>query len=531
MRSAIDGRELLDVTWRRIALPLLGLCAGLAAAQLATPLLPVRYEAQASVLVVADTPSGDRPAELGVVLAQNLAPTVAKLISSREVALAAARELGLAEHVVAGHVHGEFEPGLQIVLVRADATSAADAAAIADAVSRVTGGQLERLRLGGDAGVTTRVVDTAGVPSQPASPKPLLNSALGALVGLLVGWGATVLRDRFDRRLRDTRQLESRLGLPVVGSLPQLPRPSARHHARALFGRREVAVSARATICAVDVLTTSARPRLLVLGAHDDDGAAAVSALLGLALATERRRVAVVDAAVRDPALAGLFPGTLFTWQQIRAGFHRPARIAGLPDLTVLPTEPQQSLTTGQARDLGELLDVLAESADCVIVHGSPVLACYDTAALAEHADAVLLVVAAGRTDPNQAARAARLLRRLDLPLVGTIAVGAIDRPAERDTDTAVAAVFDPPPPPDRAPNSRSAPRPLPASAVGFPSRGGATVPVEVVAGRWSGHDRGDHRSPASRNETSGRVYRSGTGPLPDAPVPERDPADMPVAT
>ncbi|MFI7080258.1 hypothetical protein ACIBO1_23440 [Micromonospora sp. NPDC049903] len=437
----VDLNDLLDTTRRRIALPLLGLLAGLAAAQAVTPLLPARYEAHASVLVVADTPEGDRPAEMSLALAQNLAPTVAKLIGSREVAVAAAGRLGLPEDAVAGNVHGTFEPGLQIVTVRADAASAGRAAAIANAVSQAMGEQLERLKLGGDTVVTTRVVDTASVPTGPAFPKPLLNSALGALVGLLAGWGATVLRDRFDRRLRDIAQMESRLGLPVVGALPHLPKRFARHHAAALFARRDIATATRSTVSALTVLTTSSRRRLLVTSVHGDDSATLVSALLGLAMAAERRKVTVIDAAVRDPALAGHFPDASFTWQQVRTGQHTPTPMPDLPTLTVLPTEPRESLTTVHARELGQLLDVLADTEDCVIVHAPPVLAGCDTASLADHVDGVLLVVAAGLTNLTEATRAARLVRRLNLPLAGIVAVGAIDRVGQPGADEVTPAL------------------------------------------------------------------------------------------
>ncbi|MEU5552953.1 hypothetical protein ABZ738_24565 [Micromonospora sp. NPDC047793] len=523
MMRTVDFNDLLDTARRRIALPLLGLLAGLAAAQAVSPLLPARYEAHASVLVVADTPEGDRPAEMSLALAQNLAPTVAKLIGSREVAVAAAGRLGLPEEAVTGNVHGTFEPGLQIVTVRADAASAGRAAAIANAVSQAMGEQLERLKLGGDTVVTTRVVDTASVPTRPAFPKPLLNSALGALVGLLAGWGATVLRDRFDRRLRDIAQMESRLGLPVVGGLPHLPKRFARHHAAALFARREIATSTRATVSALSVLTTSSRRRLLVTSAHDDDGATLVSALLGLAMAAERRKVTVIDAAVRDPALAGHFPDASFTWQQVRTGQHAPVPTPDLPTLTVLPTEPRESLTTVHARELGQLLDVLADTEDCVIVHAPPVLAGCDTATLADHVDGVLLVVAAGQTNLTEAARAARLVRRLNLPLAGIVAVGAIDRVGRPGADEVPPTALPGSTslrPVRRVPSGAHRVREVPSGGVhrarelppvspagpptspepartGPPPGGDQTVPVEVVTDVRPTPARVDHLTPA----------------------------------
>ncbi|MEU1752813.1 hypothetical protein ABZ436_09190 [Micromonospora matsumotoense] len=445
MGLPMDVSGVARVFWHRTALPLLGLCAGLAAAQAVTPALPVRYEAQASILLVATPPDDDRSAERSLALAQNLAPTVAKLVGSREVAAETARALSVPEQSVVGRVRGSYEPGLQIITIQASAPSAQRAAEFANAASEAVSRQLTRLKLGRDTPVTTRVVDTASPPASASFPKPLLNSALGAMIGLLAGWCAMVLRDRFDVYVRDIGQVESRLALPVVGAMPQLPQRFARHHAPALFARREVAEQTRATVAALSMLTAPiGRQRLLVTSVRDDDGAALLTALLGLGVAAERRRVTLVDGSVRDPVLSGHFPDASFTWQQVLGEQRTPAVLSGHPTLTVLPTEPRDCLTPRRTRDLGDLLDGLDDTEESVLVHAPPVLAGSDTSALARHVDGVLLVVVAGRTRLTEAVRAARLLHRLDLPLVGVIAVGAVDQTGRRTAGAAMDAVSSP---------------------------------------------------------------------------------------
>ncbi|MGX4655200.1 hypothetical protein ACWCHM_16005 [Micromonospora sp. SCSIO 07396] len=290
--------------------------------------------------------------------------------------------------------------------------------------------------------MATRVVDTASPPRTASFPKPLLNSALGAMIGLLAGWCAMVLRDRFDPHVRDVGQIESRLMLPVVGALPPLPQRFARHHASALFARREVAEQTQATVAAVSMLTASiGRQRLMVTSVRNDDGATLLTALLGLGVAAEQRRITVVDGTVRDPALSGHFPDASFTWQQVVGEQRTPATLAGHPTLTVLPTEPQNCLTPQRTRELADLLNTLDETEEAVLVHAPPVLASSDTAVLAQHVDGVLLVVVAGRTRLAEAARAARLLRQLHLPLVGVIAVGAADQTSRRTVGTTTDAL------------------------------------------------------------------------------------------
>ncbi|MFE9913946.1 hypothetical protein ACFYPG_02215 [Micromonospora sp. NPDC005553] len=433
MSASIDVKGLLGASWRRVGVPLLGLCAGLAAAQGVTQLLPARYEAEASVLVSAEQTDEDRPADLA--LAQNLTPTIARLVGSREVALEAARSLQLPERAVLGHVSGEYELGLQIITVHASAGTGTQAAAIANAASRAVSQQLGRLDMGGSTSINARVLDTASPPARPAFPRPLLNGVLGALAGLLAGWGATMLRDRFDSRLRDIGQIEARLGLPVVGVLPKLPRRFARHHAAALYARTNVADAVRATISTLSVLTAPLpRRRLLVTSAHDDDGKALVTALLGLGMADEHCRATLVDGAVRDPVLSGHFPEAPHTWQQVLAQKCPPVRLVDFPTLTVLPAEPREGADTEALHELGGLLNALGEDEDCVIVHAPPILAGREISAFAQHADGVLLVVRAGRTNLDDSTRAARLVQQLGLPLAGVVVIGAVPRPDHRSS-------------------------------------------------------------------------------------------------
>lgn len=523
MSASIDVKGLLGVSWRRVGVPLIGLCAGLAAAQGVTQLLPARYEAEASVLVSAEQTEEDRPADLA--LAQNLTPTIARLVGSREVAIEAARSLQLPEHAVLGHVSGKYELGLQIITVHASAGTGPQAAAIANAASRAVSQQLSRLDMGGSTSINARVLDTASPPVTPAFPKPLLNGVLGALAGLLAGWGATLLRDRFDSRLRDVRQIEARLGLPVLGVLPKLPRRFARHHASALYRRTDVADAVRATISTLSVLTAPLpRRRLLVTSAHDDDGKALVTALLGLGMADEHCRATLVDGAVRDPVLSGHFPEAPHTWQQMLTQKCAPVRLVDFPTLTVLPAEPREGSDTQALHDLGGLLNALGEDEDCVLVHAPPILAGREISAFAQHADGVLLVVRAGRTNLDDSTRAARLVQRLGLPLAGVVVIGAVARTDHRQGSEQPDLV------PDTVQNTLALPAAR-AGAQGAVIRELVSALVEDSSGSTPGRHRRQTRDSGEPVGATGHgrtvegttVERTPAGPTPgpvEAPVP-----------
>ena len=65
------------------------------------------------------------------------------------------------------------------------------------------------------------VLTVAQAPSEPASPKIVLNIALSVFLGLLLAVGVALLLELTDKRLRDPDDIITALGLPVLGSLPR----------------------------------------------------------------------------------------------------------------------------------------------------------------------------------------------------------------------------------------------------------------------------------------------------------------------
>lgn len=82
--------------------------------------------------------------------------------------------------------------------------------------------QLDKLRLiqalqtGG-----AELVQPATAPSSPSSPKPLRNTALGLVLGLLLGFALAALLERVDRRIRTSEEMEDLYGLPVLARIPR----------------------------------------------------------------------------------------------------------------------------------------------------------------------------------------------------------------------------------------------------------------------------------------------------------------------
>jgi capsular polysaccharide biosynthesis protein len=66
------------------------------------------------------------------------------------------------------------------------------------------------------------LIENARIPLQPFAPKkkPILALALG--MGLVLGLGAAVVSEYFDLTLVTTEEVESVLGVPILGAVPRM---------------------------------------------------------------------------------------------------------------------------------------------------------------------------------------------------------------------------------------------------------------------------------------------------------------------
>jgi capsular exopolysaccharide synthesis family protein len=172
---------------------------------------------------------------------------------------------------------------------------------------------------------------------------------------------------------------------------------------------------------------------LLVVAAAPGDDAAPVLANLAVVLAQGEKRVLLVDADLRRPALHTLFSVDnargLTTMVLDAASADAPALAApplaavGVDNLALLPSGP---LPPNPADILGSsrmeaALAALKPHADIILLSAPPVVAVSDAAVLAMKVDGVLLVVSAGRTRRDHALRAKELLERAHARVIGAV--------------------------------------------------------------------------------------------------------------
>jgi capsular exopolysaccharide synthesis family protein len=280
------------------------------------------------------------------------------------------------------------------------------------------------------------VVDRATPPSSPSSPKPVRDTILGGLAGLLLGVGAALLAVKMDRRLRDPEDLEEAFGLPVLARLPDsdalgrrlgmtrdLPPPEAeafrmlRANLRYFEPDRDI-------------------DSVLITSASAQDGKSMVAFNLAAAAATQAR-VLLVEAEVRKPTLArslGLPGGegltSVLSGEVPLSGACHEVLLMNGDDEGPMPT--MDVLLAGDRRpDASELVesermrDVLCEcrrNYSLVVIDTPPAGLVSDAISLMSDVSAVIVVGRIGKLTTEQATRLRDQLEQIDAPTFGIVA-------------------------------------------------------------------------------------------------------------
>ncbi len=112
----------------------------------------------------------------------------------------------------------ESEQNSQVINVSVQSKDAALASDIANSVANVFSEDIPKL-MNVD---NVKVLSVSGIPTSPVSPNIILNTAIAAVVGFLLGVGLAFLREVLDRRIRTEEQVQQILDLPVLGSIPDI---------------------------------------------------------------------------------------------------------------------------------------------------------------------------------------------------------------------------------------------------------------------------------------------------------------------
>lgn len=245
------------------------------------------------------------------------------------------------------------------------------------------------------------VVDRALPPDGPSSPKPLLNLAIALLIGLGLGAGVTLVLELLDESIRTPDDVFAKLGLTLVGAIPELEKGA--ELLTALADPRSAITEAYSSVrTSLQFSTTEGLPHsLLVTSSRPSEGKSTTALALARSFTHLGLRVLLVDSDLRNPSLHRLLSlnnsiglSNFLTGEDLDAVM----QTTGEPALSVIPCGP---LPPNPAELLAgarfpKLLEEAKARFDLLIIDGPPVIGLADAPILASRAAATVLIVEAG---------------------------------------------------------------------------------------------------------------------------------------
>ncbi len=167
-------------------------------------------------------------------------------------------------------------------------------------------GLLQRFKeigVAGGVGINNiSVVDPADVPQVPSSPRRILNLLIALVVGLGLGGLAAFVLEQLDEAIADPAEVERRLGLPLLGSVPKVGGETPKE---ALLDRKSNLVDAYLAVQTNLAFTTEhGVPRsFAVTSTRPAEGKSTTALALATMLARSGRNVILIDGDMRSPSV------------------------------------------------------------------------------------------------------------------------------------------------------------------------------------------------------------------------------------
>jgi len=309
---------------------------------------------------------------------------------------------------------------------------------------------------------TIRIVDTARVPNEAASPKRKLAGSAGLALGALGGIALAFFRDRNNKVFRIPGEVTRLLQVPELGVIPAAlaARAKLAPTSEARKGGLSIAVSSipdesealglarwgddfsiiaeayRNATYSILLSSSSKRSRsYVVTSPNSGEGKTSITSNLGVALSKSRLRVVLIDGDLRRPSLHRAF--ALENRRGLREILRGEVNLettptaslvtsTNIPNVSVICAGRGEGEIVGLLHSpyFGALLARLSRDFDVVLVDSPPILHMADARILAGQSDGVILVFRAGLTTREQAVHARDLFQRDGVRLVGTLLNG-----------------------------------------------------------------------------------------------------------
>jgi capsular exopolysaccharide synthesis family protein len=277
------------------------------------------------------------------------------------------------------------------------------------------------------------ILSSASVPSQPAAPKKKLNLLIGAVLGAAIGAAMAILAEMFDAKISSTEDIERKLGVSSIGSVPLI-------RASSLFGLGQTnpadylvenPLSAyaesvrylRAAIAFSDL--DSETKTVAITSSLPDEGKTSLTLSLGRMSAMSGSRTIVIDGDFRRRQLteaAGMSPEIgfiehLFGAGQLQDAIQKDSKT--MLDILPLSQSGHTPHDVFGTRAFDDLLSRLRSMYDLILIDTGPLLLMAEARVVAGKVDKTILMVRWRHSTRAAVKQSLNLLRSFNADVLG----------------------------------------------------------------------------------------------------------------
>jgi succinoglycan biosynthesis transport protein ExoP len=251
-----------------------------------------------------------------------------------------------------------------------------------------------------------KLVSPASPAQAPSYPPKALLALLGVAGGMMVGVTIALLREGGDHTFRRADQIEALTGLPVMAMVPQVA--GRQQPAMQVLRQPTSAYSEalRRLHIGVELSETANSPKtILISSATPSEGKSVMVASLGRLLASNGKRVLLIDCDWRSPRLHQIFrcsnrDGLASLLVDKASDLENTIHHDALSGVDVMPSGPwsPRSAHLLSSDRMRHLLEALEQHYEFIILDTPPALVTADVLALSRLVEKVVFVVRWGHT-------------------------------------------------------------------------------------------------------------------------------------
>lgn len=220
MEETMDLREILQIIYKRLwFIILVTLVCIISSGIISFFVLDSVYEASTTLMVSKTREDQSQNLQYNdILMNQKLVKTYSEIVKSNRVLEKVIEQLDL--DMTTGDLKNKIQVSsvsdTEIIRIAVQDKDPNFATELANSIAVVFMGEIGSIMKMDNV----QFIDPAKVPIDPVKPRPLLNIAIAAVLGVMISVFIVFLVEYFDNTVKTVDDVENKLGLPVLGSIP-----------------------------------------------------------------------------------------------------------------------------------------------------------------------------------------------------------------------------------------------------------------------------------------------------------------------